>query len=286
MHLLAESGGSKTQWFLYDQGGLRASFRTSGMNPNVISATEILAQQRLEWADQLPSSDGLTVDFYGAGLGAPATEALIIGILEDLFPQATLHIASDMLAAARATCGDATGIVCILGTGSNCCYWDGNKITANLGSHGYLFSDEGSGADLGRAIVSAVLNGEVPHDVEHIFKDWVQKPLMDVRTEIYLAPKVNVALAAFAPMMAAHLDNATIKYMTISRFMAFFTRTVLRIKNHKDVPIHFVGSIAEAFEVPLREAMAMLQLKPSSILAAPGEALFQYHLRLLQTPKA
>lgn len=286
MHLLAESGGSKTQWFLYDQEGLKMTFKTSGMNPNVQSAADIEAQQRLDWGDQLPAGAGLTVDFYGAGLGAPATEAAVTGILERLFPGATLHVMSDMLAAARATAGDAQGIVCILGTGSNCCYWDGEKITDSLGSHGFLFSDEGSGADLGRTIVSALLNGEVPHDVEHLFKHWNPKPLMDIRTEIYQAPKLNVALAEYSRFLAAHLDNPTLKYMVIGRFMAFFNRTVLRFQNHRTLPIHFVGSIAEVYQDPLREAMNMLQLTPHKIIGAPGEELLAYHMTRLRSAQA
>ncbi len=283
MHLLAESGGSKTQWFLYDQDGLRQSFRTSGFNPNVQGEAEIERQQRLDWGDDLPSGQDLTVDFYGAGLGAPATEAIVRDMLERLFPGATLHVMSDMLAAARATAGDTAGIVCILGTGSNCCHWDGEKISATLGSHGYLFSDEGSGADLGRSIVSAMLNGELPHDVEHLFKHWAGKPLMEIRTEIYLAPKVNVALAEYSRFLAAHLDNTTVRYMVIARFMAFLTRNVQRIRGHNELPIHFVGSIAEIYADPLREALRMIQLEPSRIIGAPGEALLQYHLSRLQT---
>ena len=146
MHLLAESGGTKTQWYLYNQDGLQKSIRTSGMNPNTATAEAIAAQQREEWGADLPPGEGLTLDFYGAGLGAPATEATMRAILGGLFPHATIRIESDMLAAARAACGGQPGIVCILGTGSNCCFWDGQKITANLGSHGYLFNDEGSGA--------------------------------------------------------------------------------------------------------------------------------------------
>ena len=146
MHLLAESGGTKTQWYLYDAQGLKREFRTSGLNPNVQSAAEIERQQREDWGDDLPKSEDLQFDFYGAGLGAPATEKIVHDILRNLFPHAELRVMTDMLAAVHATCGDEKGIVCILGTGSNCCFWDGEKITANLGSHGYLFSDEGSGA--------------------------------------------------------------------------------------------------------------------------------------------
>jgi glucosamine kinase len=277
MHLLAESGGSKTQWFLYDHGGHKATFKTSGFNPNVQPEADIEAQQRLDWGDALPAGAGLTIDFYGAGLGAAATEASVRSMLERLFPGAQLQVMSDMLAAARATAGDAPGIVCILGTGSNCCYWDGEKITASLGAHGYLFNDEGSGADLGRTLISALLNGEVPHDVEHLFKHWDPKPLMQIRTEVYQAPKVNAALAEYSRFLAAHLSNPTLKYMVIARFMAFLTRNVQRIHNHRELPIHFVGSIAEVYEGPLREAMALLQLAPSKIIGAPGEALLDYH---------
>jgi hypothetical protein len=281
MYLLAESGGTKTQWYLYDAQGLKREFRTSGFNPNVQSAAEIEAQQRADWGSELLLDENLSIDFYGAGLGAPATEAIVRGILERLFPQAQLQLASDMLAAARATAGDTKGIVCILGTGSNCCYWDGQKIAANLGSHGYLFSDEGSGADLGRALVSAALNGELPHDVEHRFRDWAGKPFLDIRTEIYHSPKVNAALAHYSRFLAAHLEHPTVRTMVVARFMAFFQRTVFRMKDYRETPLHFVGSISEVYQVPLREALAMMQLAPASIMAAPGDRLLDYHLAKL-----
>ena len=285
MHLLAESGGTKTQWYLYDRDGLRAAHRTAGMNPNVASVQDLEQQQRIDWGDALPDGQGLNVHFYGAGLGAQAAEQSLHGVLERLFPGACLRLESDMLAAARAASGDQPGIICILGTGSNCCYWDGNAIIGNLGSHGYLFNDEGSGADLGRTILSALLSGEVGHDIEHLFRDWSGgKQLLDIRSEIYQAPKVNVALAEYSRFLAAHLDNPGLHYMVIGRFMAFFTRTVLRIPAHKTTPIHFVGSVAEVYQVQLREAMGLLQLAPASILAAPGEALLSYHIGLLHKP--
>jgi glucosamine kinase len=282
MHLLAESGGSKSQWFLYNRDGLQHSFRTSGFNPNTQSASEILNQQQLDFGDAIPADAGLTVHFYGAGLGAAATEAMVRGILENLFPKAVIHLYTDMLAAARATCGDGKGIVCILGTGSNCCWWDGEKIAANLGSHGYLFGDEGSGADLGRAIVSAALNGELPHDVEHLFRDWVGKPLLDIRTEIYQSPKVNVAMAEYSRFLAEHLSHPVVRTMVVARFMHFFQRTVFRMKGYAEMPIHFVGSIAEAYQEPLRHAMGLMKLSPATITAAPGERLLAYHLAKLQ----
>jgi glucosamine kinase len=285
--LLAESGGTKTQWYLYDRDGLQKSIRTSGMNPNTATAEAIATQQREEWGADLPSGEGLTLDFYGAGLGAPATEATMRGILEGLFPGANIRIESDMLAAARAGCGDQPGIVCILGTGSNCCYWDGQKITANLGSHGYLFNDEGSGADLGRTLLSALLSGEMPHQVEHLFKDWSGgKKLLDIRTEIYQAPKVNVALAEYSRFIAAHLDNAAVRYLAIGRFSAFLTRHVMRMSGHRELPIHFVGSVAHVYAEPLAETLQMLQLTAGTITAAPGDALLAYHVQQLQSADA
>ncbi|MBL0020687.1 MAG: hypothetical protein IPP17_30700 [Bacteroidetes bacterium] len=282
MHLLAESGGTKTQWYLYDAQGLQREFRTSGFNPNVQSATEIEAQQRADWGQELPVGLGLQLDFTVRVLGHQGTEAIVRGILTSLFPGLTLNLRTDMLAAALATCGDAPGIVCILGTGSNCCFWDGQKITGNLGSHGYLFSDEGSGADLGRAIVSAALNGELPHHIEHKFRDWAGKPFLEIRTEIYHSPKINAALAHYSRFLAEHLDDPTIRMMVVARFMAFLNRTVLRMRDYRQTPIHFVGSISEVYQAPLREALSMLQLAPASVTAAPGEKLLAYHVSKLK----
>ncbi|MFM2375687.1 MAG: hypothetical protein RLZZ165_784 [Bacteroidota bacterium] len=281
MHLLAESGGTKTQWYLYDAAGTRLDFRTSGLNPNVQPADEIERQQRKDWGENLPDSNGLHVDFYGAGLGAPKTDKMVNDLLRNLFPNAEIHVMSDMLAAALATCGNQKGIVCILGTGSNCCYWDGEKIMASLGSHGYLFSDEGSGADLGRAIISAALHGDLPHDIEHKFRDWAGKSFLDIRTEIYHSPKVNTALAEYSMFLAENIDLPTIQMMVVGRFMAFLQKTAFRIIGYRDLPIHFVGSISEAYQAPLREALGMMQLKPASITAAPGERLLAYHLARL-----
>lgn len=282
MHLLAESGGTKTQWYLYDAKGVRSTYRTSGFNPNVQAAPEIEAQQRLDWGDDLPSGDGLTIDFYGAGLGASGTEAAVRGILQQLFAGAEIHLMTDMLAAVRATAGDAPGIVCILGTGSNCCYWDGDKIIANLGSHGYLFSDEGSGADLGKTLIGAALNGELPHHLEHKLRDWAGKPFLDIRTEIYTAPKVNTALAEYSRFLAEHLDDPSVRTLVVARFMAFLQKTVMRMRGYQEVPIHFVGSIAKVYQEPLREAMAYIQVQPATITAAPGDRLLAYHLARLQ----
>jgi glucosamine kinase len=171
--------------------------------------------------------------------------------------------------------------------GCNCCYWDGEKITANLGSHGYLFNDEGSGADLGRTLLSALLNGEVPHDVEHLFKDWAGgKKLLDIRTEVYQAPKVNVALAEYSRFLAAHLQHPMLRYMAIARFSAFVTRHITRIHRYQELPIHFVGSVADVYAEPLGEALKLMQLVPTSITAAPGDALLQYHMQQLQDAAA
>lgn len=277
---MAESGGTKTQWYRYDREGLQGELRTGGLNPNASDDATLAAQLRAEWSGIDPAAV-TELDFYGAGLGAPSTEARMTAILQAQFPQARLRLYSDLVAAARATAGDQLGIVCILGTGSNCCHWDGRQVTASLGSHGYLFNDEGSGADLGRALVGAALNGELPHDVEHMLRHWTGKPILEVRSEIYQAPKVSAALADYSRFLAEHLDHPTLRTIVVSRFMAFFTRTVFRIRGYQQTPLHFVGSIAEVYAGPLREALAMMHLQPASIVAAPAEALLAYHVASL-----
>lgn len=281
MYLLAESGGSKTQWHLFDESGVLASHRSSGMNPNVQSAADMLAQQRAEWPSDFSVPQGTELYFYGAGLGAKAAEQSVREVLEALLPGSPLQIESDMLAAARAVAGDDSAIVCILGTGSNCCWYDQGQIQFMRGSHGYLFNDEGSGADLGRAIINAVLNNEIPQEEIAIFNDWSGKDILDIRSEIYSAPKVNVALAEYSRFFAEFIHRPVLRIMVSARFLSFVQRNVMRIDNYRELPIHFVGSVASVYADVLREAMGMLSLSPSKIVAAPADALLEYHVAKL-----
>ena len=286
MQLLAESGGSKTAWYLFDESGLLRSHRSSGMNPNALAATEILARQQEEWPEDLKVPEGTIVNFYGAGIGAAPMRTQIQEVLETLFPKTEILLETDMLAAARATCGDEVGIVSILGTGSNCCWYDGKEITGNLGSHGFLFNDQGGGADLGRAMISAALDGELPHDIEHQFRDWAGKSFLDIRTEIYQAEKTNVAMAKYSRFLAENASNPVLGSIVQRRFMAFFEKTILRMRKHRETPLHFVGSISAVYADILRGSLNLLGLKASKILGEPGDALLAYHLDLLRKEKA
>lgn len=282
MQLLAESGGSKTAWYWYDENGLISSHISSGMNPNAESADAILASQKAAWPKELLIPSGTKIDFYGAGLGAASTEKTMQNILNSMFPQPIVQLESDMLAAARATSGNEAAIVCILGTGSNCCFFDGEKITAMLGSHGYLFNDEASGMDLGRALIGAALNGELPHYLEHKLRDWAGKSFLEIRTEIYQAPKTNVALAEYSRFLSENRADPVVRTMVQSRMMAFFQKTILRITGYRDLPIHFAGSISAVYADILRDSLKLLNLSAGNIVAAPGEALLTYHIQKLR----
>lgn len=284
MYLLAESGGTKTQWLLFDSSGILASHRSSGMNPNVQTAADMLAQQRSEWLPEFSVPAGTEVFFYGAGLGAAAGEATIQSVLTSLLPGCPLHIETDLLAAARAVAGDDSAIICILGTGSNCCWYENGRIQYMLGAHGYLFNDEGSGADLGKSILNACLNNEIPAEEIEIFKQWAGKELLDIRSEIYAAPKTNVALAEYSRFFAEYLHRPVLRIMVAARFLTFLQRNVMRIDNFRQLPIHFVGSVASVYADVLREAMGMVNIAPSKIVAAPADALLEYHLARLAKP--
>jgi N-acetylglucosamine kinase-like BadF-type ATPase len=282
MQLLAESGGSKTAWYWFDENGLISSHMSAGMNPNAESSEAIFAHQKASWPKELQIPAGTEIYFYGAGLGASATENTMRDLLGQLFPETVLHLHSDMLAAARATAGNEAAIVCILGTGSNCCYFDGEKITAMLGSHGYLFNDEGSGMDLGRALIGAALNGELPHYLEHKLRDWAGKSFLDIRTEIYQAPKTNVALAEYSRFLAENLEDPVVRTLIQSRMMTFFQKTILRITGFRDLPIHFAGSIASVYSTVVADSLKLLNLSAGKFVAAPGEALLAYHIQQLK----
>lgn len=277
MKLIADSGGSKTAWFLVHAAKVFEGPETTGINLNVVTpevAREGLQQSLLPALKKRPVEE---LHFYGAGLGLAAHQDSMRAILMGLFPEAKVEVYHDLLGAARATCGRARGMVCILGTGSNACLYDGHEITEQRGGHGWLFDDQGGGTDLGRHLLRAALREDMPADLLTAFQAFVGVALLDLRTAIYRSDRPNAALARLAPFLAAHRTTPFIGDLLHERFTAFLQNTILRW-NPGDQPIHFVGSIAGSFKTELEKACQAQNLKIGTVLPAPGKALANFHL--------
>ena len=188
----------------------------------------------------------------------------------------TIEVHSDMLAAARALCGRRPGIACILGTGSNSCYYDGRELRANVPPLGFILGDEGSGAVLGRLLVGDLLKGQLAPALREAFVQDYGLSTADIIERVYRRPFANRFLASFAPFLARHREDAGIHRLLVDAFRAFLTRNVMHY-DWQHLPAHFTGSIALHFQPELREAAASVGVQVGQVLASPMEGLIHYH---------
>lgn len=263
--LIADSGSTKTSWLW--EGHI---LETLGINP-VRDCDEAIAHV----LDTLPPMQPKQVFFYGAGCIPPHSERLR-ALLQARFPQAHIAVESDMLGAARALCGHNEGIVCILGTGSNSCLYDGQHITANVSPLGYILGDEGSGAVLGRTLVGDLLKGQLGEPLRQAFLDDFQLTLSDIINKVYREPMPNRFLASLTPFLARHRNEEGIHQLITKEFSRFLQRNVAQYQR-TDLPLHFAGSIAHAFASELHEAATRSGHRIGRILQHPILDLALFH---------
>jgi N-acetylglucosamine kinase-like BadF-type ATPase len=285
MILTADSGSTKCHWALVE--GESASnepkiIETRGINPVTCSSEqvkEIIAEGLLP---QIKATEVEGICFYGAGCitNAPATLELQ-RTLQEIFPQATtIVVATDMLGAAHALCGHDKGIVCILGTGSNSAFYDGEQLAKNVPPLGYILGDEGGGANLGKTFVSNALKGLMPSEIVDLMYEECQTSYAQIIESVYRKPNANRYLASFVPFMARHRDRAEIRRCIDLAFDNFIERNLLQYPDVEKLPINFVGSIAAVFEQELTEALSRHSLTLGKIERSPIGGMVKYHTTL------
>lgn len=253
MTITADSGSTKTTWLFTDN---TKSFKltTQGINPfhqsedvmrNII-CNELLAQQGFPTLTSIEA-----VNFYGAGC-TKEKSPILKAIIEESFPTAKVEVDSDMLGAARALFGDSEGIACILGTGSNSCLYDGNKIVSNVSPMGYILGDEGSGAVLGKTFINLLYKGGHADEIK-AFEETMKLTQADIIQKVYREKMPNRFLASLAPYIENVKDTPWVEEMIIDCFRLFFRRNISHY-NRPDLCCSFVGSIAFYFESELRMA--------------------------------
>lgn len=297
MILIADSGGTKTDWALlhspYPQyWNVITSFQTQGINPihqsmdaigqiigqEVVSQLSTFSRAALvnSKALEMPLMSQIGVIFYGSGC-TPVHIPGIKQMLGQYFRFEGIEVYSDLTAAARALCQHEPGIACILGTGANSCLYDGKDIVQNTPALGYVLGDEGSGAVLGKLLVGDVLKKQLP---EHLCQKFLDEYNMD-RTKIinavYRQPAANRFLAQFAPFLERNIDEPAIHDLVLRSFTAFFVRNVESYDGYKQLPCNFVGSIALKEQKVLREAAAARGITIGNIIQNPMEGLVKYH---------
>ena len=278
MTLVADSGSTKTAWCLTD-GEHHELLMTQGINPFQQNEKEIVKLLREELLSSLPLQQNvIQVYFYGAGCTAEKSTVVASALRQILTSEAKIFVGSDMLGAARSLCGDAPGIVCILGTGSNSCYYDGVEIVDNVSPLGYILGDEGSGAYIGKRLVGNVLKRQFSDTVCRLFLEETKLTTSTVVQKVYREPLPNRFLASLSPFCARHRDMDEIHDFLIDCFSDFFTRNV-NLYEIPELPVNFVGSVAWYYREELCETAQRLGYRMGNVMQAPLEGLVNYHLR-------
>lgn len=282
MVIIADCGSTKCDWLLAHGGRDHQLENTVGFSPFFHTTSEIEAIVRTQL---LPKLDPATVDqiwFYGTGVHDAHRADIILTALRAVFPAAQIAVEHDLLGSARATCQRSAGIACILGTGSNSCYYDGSAILDNVISLGWLLGDEGSGTHLGKSLLRAWFYRELPADLNAAFN--AEHPEGPDAIKDYVYEKglsANAYLASFTTFLGANLAHPFIRQLVAESLGAFLDHHVRKYNGYQQVPIHFVGSIAHHFREVLTECLAARKMRLGEIVRKPIYPLAEYHLHQL-----
>lgn len=278
MILIADGGSTKCDWILLDSEGEQIlKTRTKGLNPAVFK-TDILEQRLLENKDLFEVREEVEkVHFYGAGCGTAGPTALLQSILSSYFQNATdVLVQEDMVAAVYAATTEP-GIVCILGTGSNSCYFDGKNITTAVASLGYVLMDEASGNYFGKRLIRDYYYKKMPQELAEVFEKQYDLSPDTIKENLYKKENPNTYLASFAEFIFTNERNGYF-YSLISEGMKnFIEHRVLCFKESQNVPVHFIGSIAFFSQDIIRDVAKPYHLEIGNVVRRPIDGLLEYY---------
>lgn len=276
MILIADSGSTKTDWVLHDGESIVSRVHAQGLNPTLQSAEDIYSILVSELEGNILPDAPEAIYFYGAGCAYETANNRMRNALERYFSTRNIHIHSDLLAAAHALCGHEEGIACILGTGSNSCLFDGEKIIDNTPSLGYILGDEGSGAHLGRQLISDCIKKQLPSNIRQKFFNQYKLDVASILERVYYTPLPNRWLASFTPFLHENKENPEIKMLLKHCFTQFFQRNTM-IYRRSWLPIHIIGGVGMNFATEIKETAESLGLSIGNIVESPMAGLIEYH---------
>lgn len=275
MILIAESGSTKTEWAIVDRDYVIGHEFTEGINPFFQSRREISHCVRLGLPDVFFKKRYDQVYFYGAGCTTDDRKEIIRASLVAQF-KSPIDVESDLVAAARGLLKNKAGIACILGTGSNSCFYDGEKITQNVRSLGYILGDEGSGAVMGRIFLADCLKKLAPNEIIESFYDKFRITADNALESVYSHPFPNRFLSTISFFLNEHLDNEYVYNLIYSNLRSFFIRNIFQY-DYQNYPICFVGSVAYIYAKILTEVAKEFGIEIASIVESPMSSLVEYH---------
>ena len=258
-------------------GKVVKEFFTPGMNAVMLTEEEMTARLAAELKPEVEGMAFESIYFYGAGCINDDVCGNVRRAIAANASAPVIEVYTDLLAAARALFGNEAGIACILGTGSNSCYYDGEKIVDNVSPLGYILGDEGSGAVLGKLLVGDVLKKQLPEHLCEKFLAQYDLDRMKIIQKVYREHPANRFLASVTRFLIENIEEPAVHRLVLNAFKAFFVRNIANYANYKEYSINFVGSIAYYYRDVLEEAADAVDCKIGKILQAPMEGLIAYH---------
>ena len=288
--LIADSGSTKAEWCLLD-GKKKKIFYTQGLSPYFLSAAQIQKILEQELKAKLKNVEPDEIFFYGTGCSNPANVIQVKKAIKKVFTNARIFVDHDLMGAAKALCGRQKGIACILGTGSNSCYFNGKKIVKNSPGLGYVLGDEGSGAYLGKKVIQYYLYNTFDADLMDRFNAKFKTGNNQILEAVYKKPLPNRYLASFAIFLAENRGHYMVENIIEDGFNDFFFNHLYKYRESWILPINFAGSIAYGFKDVLSEMCNSYELQLGTVLKKTNgwvskisqyikkEAIFLWHLK-------
>ena len=275
MKLIAESGSTRTEWALVEDNHLVQRVFTEGLNPFFQTRREISRSVRLGLPESFFKKKLDQVYYYGAGCSSYEKKNILGASLVAQF-KTPIQVESDLLAAARGLFKCEAGIACILGTGSNSCFYDGKIIVKNVKAAGYILGDEGSGAVLGKLFLADLLKGLAPKELANEFHEKFRISVNDVMESVYNLPFPNRFLGTIAYFLGDYMDNEYVYNLLTNNLRSFFNRNVCQY-DYINYPIRFVGSLAYAYPDILQEVAQEFGVEIDLIEETPMNGLIEFH---------
>jgi N-acetylglucosamine kinase-like BadF-type ATPase len=280
MKLLVDSGSTKADWIAIDDNGkVLFTTQTLGLNPEVLQKDEIIARLDDKFDIEHNKDKASHLFFYGAGCGTDRMKNFLTTVFQDYFKNAIISVHEDTYAAVYATTPkEEEAIVCILGTGSNCSYFDGKVLHQKVQSLGYIAMDDCSGNRFGRHLLRGYYFGKMPSELAKEFEEEYNLDPDYIKNNLYKEPNPNAYLATFAKFLIKHKDTEFCQKHIYAEMEDFVENYIKQFDNYSQIPVHFVGSIAFYLVDELKEILSKHGIKVGNVLRRPIDGLIAYHI--------
>lgn len=280
MKLLVDSGSTKADWIAIDENGkVLFTTQTLGLNPEVLDKEEIINRLEDKFDISHNKDKATHLFFYGAGCGTDRMKDFLTLVFQDYFKHAVVVVHEDTYAAVYATTPkDEKAIVCILGTGSNCSYFDGKVLHQKVQSLGYIAMDDCSGNRFGRHLIRAYYFNKMPKELAQEFEEEYNVDADYIKHNLYKEPNPNAYLATFAKFLIRHKDTDFCQKLIQKEMESFVENYIKQFENYKEVPVHFIGSIAFYLKDELTAILKKNGITIGNVLRRPIDGLIEYHI--------